>query len=214
LEGIIGLTVAEMIERSGDVTVSIVLAVAIIWFIYRYIKRDFDGRLEYTKELQDKASDMRISLHVGTVFEGGLTDADGESLPSNIAFLARISNNRDKFLEKCQIVFGIKDQFHYPVCAPFDLRHGENRDFPVMRVENTGQERRAFVYFLRNSDWKIDTAGPSWILGAGIYEIKVFSANTSPASLSVQLSKTDEKWILTNLPHLPEFLEGRTPHHR
>jgi hypothetical protein len=45
LEAFLGVTVAEMIERSGDLISSILAAVAIVWFLYWYVKRDFEKRL-------------------------------------------------------------------------------------------------------------------------------------------------------------------------
>lgn len=46
LETYLGITVAEMIERSGDLAFSLIAAVAIVWFLYRYMKRDSDRQLK------------------------------------------------------------------------------------------------------------------------------------------------------------------------
>jgi hypothetical protein len=103
-------------------------------------------------------SDMSISLHDGLAYEADLKDCVGNDLPAAMAFCLRVENIGGKFLQKCQITFGVPNQFHYPVSSHFDLRHGEYRDIPFLRVKDEVNSR-AFVYFLRNADGKFSPMG-------------------------------------------------------
>jgi hypothetical protein len=147
-------------------------------------------------------SDIGLALFDSVAWESGLLDAAGQELPAAKVFHVRVKNNADKFLEKCQLVFGQKDRLHYPVSGIFDLRSGEYRDLPVIRMNL--RDHRPFMYFLDGPDWKVSPSGPSWLLAPGKYEIRVLSANTSPASLDVDLSGSlmspEEEWKLAQCP--------------
>src|SRR5260370_4522408 len=56
LEDHFGLTGAEMIERFGSLIVPGCFAIAVIWFIYLYIKRDFAAELAELKTPKLKCS--------------------------------------------------------------------------------------------------------------------------------------------------------------
>ena len=130
---------------------------------------------------------MRLELLDHVAYEGGVVDAQGNELPPAMAFIVRATNTGNKFLQKCQLTFGEKERYNYPASGYFDLRPGEYRDIPVLRVNARGSDPRAFVYFLRNEDWKIECNGPSWLTGPAVYEIKALSADTHPSTLNVRL---------------------------
>ncbi|MBR0779142.1 hypothetical protein JQ625_30340 [Bradyrhizobium diazoefficiens] len=46
LERLVGHTVAEMIEKFGDVGFSVIAAIAVVWFLYWYIKRALEAELK------------------------------------------------------------------------------------------------------------------------------------------------------------------------
>jgi hypothetical protein len=141
-------------------------------------------------------SDIHLLLDNEIAYEGGLVDAGGNGLPPAKIFSVRVSNAGDKFLQRCQITFGLKARFNYPVSGCFDLRIGEYKDLPVLRINHQSATPRPFVYFLRDTDWKILTDGPSWLPGQGTYEIQALSADTDPATIEVELSRGNGEWKL------------------
>jgi hypothetical protein len=46
LERYLGFTVAEMIERFGSLGFPILMAIGIVWFLYRYIQKEFSNRFQ------------------------------------------------------------------------------------------------------------------------------------------------------------------------
>jgi hypothetical protein len=150
---------------------------------------------EWSSAPPQNNSDLRITLHDQPAYEAELLDADGNSLPVDFVFLIRLANG-NKFLRQCQVFFGLpNDGPSHPVSGCFDLRRSEQKDIPVLRTKNT-DDRRAIVYILRPSDWKISPQGPAWLPGPGLYEIKVLSADASPATLNVRLTKNENNWNL------------------
>jgi hypothetical protein len=141
-------------------------------------------------------SNIKIVLSENMAYEGGLSDATGNQLPPAHTFVVRVVNGGDRFLQKCQLTFGQKTRMNYPVSGCFDLRQGEYRDLPVLRVNARSGDPRAFVYLLEGPDWIISAGGPSWLTGPGTYEIRVLSADTNPASLDVELSRIGNEWRL------------------
>jgi hypothetical protein len=161
-----------------------------LWF------KEHSARLAAEAQLlASQHSDIQIILH-GIGYEAGLKDIDGGVLPTTRNFLIRVTNNGEKFLQKCQVIFGIKAKFHYPVSGYFDLRRGEYKDLPVLRLNERNKDARPIVYFLEGEDWQITSHGSGWAPGPGLYEIRVLSADTGPAVLEVTLSQTDE-WHLS-----------------
>jgi hypothetical protein len=144
-------------------------------------------------------SGIELILHDNNMWlEGGLKDAEGHDLPDAMIFRVRSTNVGNKFLQQCQVTFGQKDRYSYPVSGHFDLRRGEYKDIPFLRINHLSDNPHPFIYFL-NSDWQIDTGGPRWLVPPSIYEIRVLSADTHPASLNVELS-------VNQLPlHPPEW---------
>jgi hypothetical protein len=141
-------------------------------------------------------SNIKIVLNESMAYEVGLRDAAGNELPHSHIFVVRVVNSGDRFLQKCQLTFGQKTRMNYPVSGCFDLRQGEYRDLPVLRVNAKAGDPRAFVYLLESPDWKISADGPSWLPGPGTYEIRVLSADANPASLDVKLSRVGIEWRL------------------
>ena len=72
---------------------------------------------------------------------------------------------------------------------PFDLRPGEPKDIPTIRLKKRIPRLRAFIYFLQQDNWEISPDGPALLLGPGRYQIKVLSAEASPVILDAHLSK-------------------------
>jgi hypothetical protein len=138
-------------------------------------------------------SDLLLVLDDKPAFES-LTDAEGNELHNGMIFCARVTNGGEKFLQKCQITFGIKGQFSYLVTAPFDLRPGEHREWGVLRVRSLPPEVRAVVYSFLPDEKKIQATSPAWLPKPGIYEIRALSADTKPATLDVRLNKTGTGW--------------------
>jgi hypothetical protein len=164
-----------------------------LWGLEKNARKAAENELA---ELKSEKSDIDLILHKDMAYESGLVDVNGNQLPPAKVFIVRITNGGDKFLQKCQITFGQKGRFNYPVSGCFDLRRGEYKDLAVLRVNYRGEDSRAFVYFLQSIDWKISVDGPSWLPGPGIYEIRALSADTHPAALDVELSRTGSEWGL------------------
>jgi hypothetical protein len=57
----LGLTVAEMIERFGAIVVPLCISIAVIWLLYRYMKRDFDRQLVVER---DSSDEMRSNIYI------------------------------------------------------------------------------------------------------------------------------------------------------
>jgi hypothetical protein len=152
------------------------------------------------KRLIPPCSDIDIILD-GLAYES-ICDENGDRLAPCRAFIVRLTNRGEKFLQNCQITFGA-DPCIYPVSGCFDLRRGEHKHLPVLRIkdihgrpENDKDDRHALVYFLSsNNEWKISASGPAWCVVPGFYQIRVVSADTAPAVLDVELSK-DSDWKL------------------
>ena len=167
------------------------LSVLVIW-VFIYFVRLLGAPAQLYAQLKAKfptppTTDIRLELLDHVAYEGGVVDAQGIELPPAMAFIVRATNTGNKFLQKCQLTFGEKERYNYPASGYFDLRPGEYRDIPVLRVNARGSDPRAFVYFLRNEDWKIECNGPSWLTGPAVYEIKALSADTHPSTLNVRL---------------------------
>lgn len=145
------------------------------------------------------AQALAITLHDGPAYEAGLKDANGNSLPDDWVFLARLIGG-DKSLTKCQIVLEDRNGHNFTVSKPFDIRAGEQKDLPILRFKNKDpRDRRAFIYMLRPDDWEISPDGPALLIGSERYRIKVLSAESTPAILDVHLSKhpkVEGQWIL------------------
>jgi hypothetical protein len=141
-------------------------------------------------------SNLLLALDDRPAFEGGLADAEGNELPSGMVFHVRVTNCGEKLLQRCQITFGVKENFSYLVTAPFDLRQGEHRDLGFLRVRSLWPESRAVVHIFGPDDRKIPANSPAWLPKPGVYEIKALSADTKPATLDVELSRTDAGWSL------------------
>jgi hypothetical protein len=141
-------------------------------------------------------SDIDLAIDNIWAFETITVDADGHKLPHARLLCVRVSNAGDKFLQKCQITFGPKG-CHNPVSGYFDLRRGESKSVPVLRMNCNSKDPRPFLYFLRDTDWQIEAGGPKSWPNPGIYEIIALSADTHPATLGVKLSQTNENWELT-----------------
>jgi hypothetical protein len=145
------------------------------------------------------AQALAITLHDGPAYEAGLKDANGNNLPDDWVFLARLTGG-DKSLTKCQIVLEDRNGHNFTVSKPFDIRPGEQKDLPVLRFKNKDpRDCRAFIYMLRPDDWEISPDGPALLLGPERYRIKVLSAEATPAILDVHLSKhpkLEGQWIL------------------
>lgn len=177
--------------------VAAVIYVCLVWGPALYWRRIAQSKLQTTSPSVIK-SDIRLELR-GAGYEWGLFDADdGHKLPIAIGFSARITNEGDKLLRKCQITFGEKERFNYPVSGYFDLRPGEYRNVIILRINLEGKFRRPFVYMQIAEDGKIFSSAGSWMPDQdGIYEIRALSADTHLASLAVQLTQVDGKWDLT-----------------
>ncbi len=142
-------------------------------------------------------SDIDVKLGDKIAYEAGLTDTEGKELQGGAFFAVRVSNRGNRFLQNCQICFGPKDQFNYPVCRPFDLRRGEYKELPVLRIRESKERVYAILYFLNaNKEWKIVSGGSGWLPEPGSYEIRVLSTDSHPATLDVELSHSD-KWMLS-----------------
>ncbi|MGB8366021.1 MAG: hypothetical protein ACLQUZ_17125 [Rhizomicrobium sp.] len=134
-------------------------------------------------------TELTIKLNPGPTAIGGLRDSHGKVMSLRMAFIVRVEAGKHA-LRNCQIKLGEYPRFAYPASKPFDLRAGEHNDVPVLYVEddNDGRGARAVLYFLRPSDWEIETAGCGWLLGPGKYGIQVFSDDTAPTLLFATLA--------------------------
>jgi hypothetical protein len=182
------------------------VATWILFFAFRFVNtpvilfhRQEERVHTLEAQLAPPVSDIDIALD-GLAYES-ITDENDNLLPPCRAFIVRLTNHGEKFLQNCQILFGA-DRCIYPVSCCFDLRRGEHKHFPVLRIKDTRDrstndrdDRYALVYFLRNSDWKICANGPAWCVPPGLYEVRVLSADTAPAVLGVELAK-DSDWKL------------------
>ncbi len=155
------------------------------------------AKLRAENELAAKLgkSDIALVIDYGWAFETITVDADRHELPHSQLLCVRVTNIGDKFLRKCQITFGPKGRPH-SVSGYFDLRGGEDKIVSVLRINYKSKDRRPFLYFLRDTDWKIETGGPKWLPNPGTYEVRALSADTHPATLDVELSQTNEIWGL------------------
>jgi hypothetical protein len=179
-----------------------VASIAVMWVLI-YFGRFVAAPARLYRQLEatippPQISDIELILHDNMWLEGGLKDAEGHDLPDAMLFRVRLTNVGNKFLQQCQVTFGLKDRYSYPVSGYFDLRRGEYKDIPVLRINHLSDDPHAFVYFL-NSDWQIDSGAPKWLVPPSIYEIRVLSADTHPTSLNVELSANPLP------PHRPEW---------
>jgi hypothetical protein len=158
------------------------------------------AKLRAENEIAAKLGTSDIDLVIDNVlaFETITVDADGHKLPHAQLLCVRVSNVGNKFLRKCQITFGPKG-CPYHVSGYFDLRRGEYKSVSVLRMNYKSKDHCPFLYFLRDTDWKIEAGGPGWWPNPGTYEIRALSADTHPATLGVELSQTNENWELRTI---------------
>lgn len=139
-------------------------------------------------------SGIAISVSNNFAYYHGQLDTAGHELPRSKVFIVRVTNTGARYLQKCQLIFG-----NHPATGYFDLRPGEPKDLPVLWMNIDAADPRPIVYFIDSESGKI-LDGSGWLPHAGTYEIKVFSADTYPASLSVELSTNTEtlprQWAL------------------
>jgi hypothetical protein len=182
-------------DTLGKGIIVVTACVAAAWTII------FLGKLFYwpyqrlAEVLPKSRTDLVLELQSRPAYEGALLDAEGHPLQPMMAFIVRITNRGEKLLERCQVLFGIKENFSYHVTAPFDLRQGEHVDRAFLRVQQI-PDPRAIVYIVRPDDWKIPRDGPAWLPRAGTYEIKVLSADTGPAKLDIELIHSVDGWTV------------------
>ena len=173
---------------------------------YSVWAHEHDKKIELENKLAAKKSDIAIGIHDGLAYEE-LFDEEGLRLPPTKSFVARLTNKGEKFLEKCQICFGmgIDKQSNYPTTKYFELRPGETKNLPILRVKDVAQrqrndqdDRHALLYILRgmDGDWKITRGGPALCVPPGLHQLSVFSADTGAATIDVELSKSDQGWNL------------------
>jgi hypothetical protein len=139
-------------------------------------------------------SDIAINVSNKFAYYHGMLDAAGHELPTAKVFIVRVVNTGARYLQKCQLIFG-----NHPATGYFDLRPGEPKDLPLLWMNINAADPRPLVYFIDSESGKI-LDGSGWLPHAGTYEIKVFSADTYPASLAVELSTSTEtpprQWAL------------------
>jgi hypothetical protein len=162
------------------------LASVVAAWILIYIARFLVAPARLYQQLQatippPQASDISLNLLDRFGVEGGSKDTTGHELPHALLFLVRVTNIGRKLLQQCQVTFD-----SCLVSEHFDLRQGEDKVIPVLRVSHADDDPQAFVYF-RDPDGKV-IDGSRWLPSPSIYEIRVLSADTSPATLNVKLS--------------------------
>lgn len=150
------------------------------------------------EELEAAAkSGMKLCLHEGFAYEAGRATGRGMELPPAQTYGLRVSNPGGKAFHNCQLSIGQGSSFSYLICAPFDLRPGEYKDLPIIRIWHSAERRpvHVYCYYYRNDQWCISDAIP--MLGPGIYDLTAFASNSYPALLSISLSINEDGWTLT-----------------
>jgi len=146
-------------------------------------------------------SDISITLNDGSAIEMN-SEFYGKERPAYV-FTVHLINVGTLFLQKCQVLIVEKGRTNYhPVTGFFDLRRGQHEDKVFARADAipTSSEGRPFVYFLKRSDWTSEE-GAGWLLHQGIYEIRVLSDLSAPATLEVELKHypEDGSWEFTRV---------------
>jgi len=131
---------------------------------------------------------LQVRLH-DQVYETEAVDTTGDRLPASRAYVARIANRGDKPVHRCQLFFVNKMHIQV-VSGPFDLRPGEHRDLPVLRVIDEADEPHALLYFLDRETWAVAEGQAAWLPEPGRFKVKVMSADAPATSLDVKLSRS------------------------
>jgi hypothetical protein len=107
-----------------------------------------------------------------------------------VAFCVKVRNRGNSFLRNCQVTFGSGERVRYPVSPPFALRRGESVERVFVRTKHNDPDPSAYVTACEVDSagrWK-DAASWRWVPQPGLYEIIVFSADTSPCVFNVELA--------------------------
>ncbi len=170
-----------------------VASIVCLWALI-YLARFFDAPRRLYFELEKvipvpARSDIAIHLHSGLAW---IADRDLKSeIAGHMAFVAGISNVGDKLLRDCQIHFD-----DARVSGRFELRIGEEKEFPVLHLSGANQITRAIIYFIDDRTGEVSPGAAGWLPAPGIHHITVLSADTAPATLDVELTRQGGSWDL------------------
>jgi hypothetical protein len=111
--------------------------------------------------------------------------------PRAKAYLAHIENLTDSTIHNFQLSLAF-----YLVCAPFDLRPGERKDVPVIRVLLDAENYPAAVYPYHKDGANWTRSGTfSWLIEEGSYELKLLADNLYPLTTKFTLTRVrDVDW--------------------
>jgi hypothetical protein len=152
----------------------------------------FAGPISAIGKLLFKTHVLELSLDSHFPYGSGVT---GSNKIVRYA-IASVSNRSDKTVKNCQISL-----WKYFVCAPFDLRPGQNHTVPIIELVDWcgGSYAQCWTYMNSGNGWTKSEI--RWMPKLGDYDLKLIADDIPPFQVKVNLSFASD-WKVTKLSKL------------